>query len=88
MHSGFLPSSNGNNVLMTQASSNPGISREKRISDDGLQRLEKQLQAGSRISPVVLQQWVKRYGDAAQALISRYQADHHATDRNTDRNRG
>jgi hypothetical protein len=32
----------------------PGVSREQRISDEGLQRLQKQLQSGVRISDRVL----------------------------------
>ena len=50
----------------------PGISRDNRISDEGLRRLEKQLQRGANISDAVLQQWIKRYGDAARELILRY----------------
>lgn len=50
----------------------PGISRDDRLSDEGLQRLEKQLQHGARISDMVLRQWVKRYGDAAKQLLARY----------------
>jgi len=47
----------------------PGISREDRISEEGLKRLELQLQRGSGISQQVLEQWVKRYGEAARKLI-------------------
>lgn len=50
----------------------PGISREHRIGDEGLARLEKQLIAGTRLSSTVLSQWVKRYGDSAKELIRRY----------------
>ena len=50
----------------------PGVSREQRVSDEGLKRLQKQLQSGVRISEPVLQQWVKRYGDAARDIIQRY----------------
>ena len=53
----------------------PGVSREQRISDEGLQRLQKQLQFGARISNVVLQQWIKRYGDDARDIIQKYQSD-------------
>lgn len=52
--------------------SSPGVSREQRISDEGLLRLEKQLQCGVNISAQVLLQWVKRYGDEARALIHKY----------------
>ena len=51
----------------------PGVSREQRISEEGLQRLEQQLRTGSRISPLVLEQWIRRYGDAAREIIRRYQ---------------
>jgi hypothetical protein len=50
----------------------PGVSRERRISDEGLQRLEKQLQSGINISEQVLNQWVKRYGTEARDLITKY----------------
>ena len=50
----------------------PGVSREQRISDEGLIRLDKQLQVGSRISLMVLQQWVRRYGDAAREIIKKH----------------
>lgn len=49
-----------------------GVSREKRISDEGLQRLEAQLARGMAIREEVLQQWVKRYGEAARVIIDRY----------------
>ena len=49
----------------------PGVSRDARISVEGLQRLERQLKAGT-ISKVVLEQWIRRYGDAARELIERY----------------
>ncbi|MBF0263766.1 MAG: hypothetical protein HQL46_00710 [Gammaproteobacteria bacterium] len=51
----------------------PGINRGNRISEEGLQRLEKQLNSNRRPSQQVLQQWVKRYGEAAQKLIDKYQ---------------
>jgi hypothetical protein len=50
----------------------PGVSREQRISDEGLRRLEKQLQCGVNISEQVLNQWLKRYGDDARDLIINY----------------
>ena len=53
----------------------PGVSREQRISDEGLQRLEKHLVSGVRISDTVLQQWIKRYGDDARDIIQKYQSD-------------
>ncbi|MDH5484916.1 MAG: hypothetical protein OEY43_06720 [Gammaproteobacteria bacterium] len=50
----------------------PGVSRHNRISDEGLQRLEKQLASNLKISKVVLAQWIKRYGDPARNLIKKY----------------
>ena len=57
------------NTLKVVHKSSPGVSREQRISDEGLQRLQKQLQHGARINHQVLRQWVKRYGDAARDLL-------------------
>jgi hypothetical protein len=51
----------------------PGVSRPERISDDGLARLEHQLASGINISPLVLAQWIKRYGEPAVAIIKKYQ---------------
>lgn len=51
----------------------PGVSRENRLSNEGLQRLEKQLVVGAKISEVVLAQWIRRYGDPARELIKRYE---------------
>ena len=59
---------------MTDPERKPGVSREARISGEGLKRLERQLQAGT-IAPAVLEQWVRRYGDAARELIARYRGD-------------
>ena len=56
-------------------SPNPGVSREQRISIEGLARLEKHLKSGSKISKQVLQQWVKRYGDSAKNLLKKYGYD-------------
>jgi len=50
----------------------PGISRQKRLSDEGLQRLERQLASGSRLKQNILQQWLKRYGHAAEVIINKY----------------
>ena len=50
----------------------PGVSREHRISDEGLQRLEQQLRRGGQISDAVLAQWIRRYGDAARDIIARH----------------
>jgi len=49
-----------------------GVSREQRISEEGLQRLEEQLARGMNIRREVLQQWIKRYGDAAREIIERH----------------
>lgn len=57
---------------MNNKQPNPGVSREKRSSDEGLQRLEKHLKNGSRMSHPILKQWIKRYGDSARKLIRQY----------------
>ncbi|WP_456374928.1 hypothetical protein [Thiolapillus sp.] len=54
---------------MTEKHPSPGISRNQRLSDEGLQRLEKQLASGAGISEQVLAQWIRRYGDAARKRI-------------------
>jgi hypothetical protein len=51
----------------------PGVSREQRISDEGLARLEKQLKLGIKINAQVLRQWIRRYGSAARDLLKKYQ---------------
>jgi len=50
----------------------PGVSRENRINDEGLRRLENQLASGRRVSQQVLDQWIKRYGDSARKIIKKY----------------
>lgn len=57
---------------MTVKPGTPGILRENRLSDEGLQRLERQLSSGSQISDQVLSQWIRRYGDTARAIIKKY----------------
>ena len=57
---------------MIKKSPVPGVSREARISDEGLLRLEQQLMRGGHISNRVLAQWIKRYGEPARAMIRRY----------------
>ena len=47
----------------------PGISRDNRISDDGLQRLEKHLQRGGHISHTVNAQSTRRSRDPAREII-------------------
>lgn len=61
---------------MSVRETTPGISRTERLCDAGLQRLERQLESGAKISEVVLAQWVKRYGDAARILLERYGVYH------------
>jgi hypothetical protein len=50
----------------------PGITRDNRISEQGLQRLEQLLARGGQISDAVLAQWIRRYGTAAALIIARY----------------
>lgn len=57
---------------MSDSNRQPGVSREQRVSDDGLERLEKHLKLGTRINPQVLKQWIRRYGKPAEALIRQY----------------
>lgn len=57
---------------MSEKNSTPGIDRQQRISDEGLQRLARQLQTGAKMSAAVRQQWIKRYGADAEALFARY----------------
>ena len=51
---------------------NPGISRDNRLSDEGLGRLRRQLESGSRISKPVLEQWIRRYGEKAIRLLEEF----------------
>ncbi|MFW2372507.1 MAG: hypothetical protein ACN4GM_05245 [Gammaproteobacteria bacterium] len=57
---------------MKQQPPRPGVSRPDRISTTGLERLEKQLAAGIKISRPVLAQWIKRYGEPARDMIKKY----------------
>ena len=50
----------------------PGVSRQDRLSGDGLARLEKQLESGLNISSQVLAQWIKRYGNPAREIIKKH----------------
>lgn len=52
--------------------SGPGVSRERRISEEGLKRLEKQFNSGVKVSSMVLRQWIKRYGESARELIKKH----------------
>ncbi len=53
----------------------PGVSRDQRISDEGLVRLDRQLRIGVKISNAVLQQWISRYGDEARELLKKHGYD-------------
>jgi len=53
-------------------SRSPGVSRDVRHTDEGLQRLEKQLASGIRVNTPVLAQWIHRYGEAAREIIQRH----------------
>ena len=57
---------------MTKMPRTPGVSRDERLSDEGLQRLEKQLASGVRVNTPVLAQWIRRYGDEARQIIKRH----------------
>jgi hypothetical protein len=57
---------------MTEQPRIPGISRNGRLSDEGLRRLEQQLERGGQISDAVLAQWIRRYGNAAREIIARH----------------
>ncbi len=61
---------------MNNRKSRPGVSREVRISDEGLRRLNAQLERGVKVSDVVLAQWIRRYGDAARDLLKQHGAYH------------
>lgn len=57
---------------MNKKTSVPGVSRENRISEEGLQRLESLLARGGQVSQPVLAQWIRRYGDPARDMIKRH----------------
>ena len=58
---------------MSDNKSIPGVSRSDRISDEGLQRLDKLLSRGGKVAKPVLAQWIKRYGDPARLIIKKHQ---------------
>lgn len=60
---------------MNKYQPNPGITRDQRISDEGLARLQKQLDSGVNISDQVLAQWIRRYGEGARKLIRQHGRD-------------
>jgi hypothetical protein len=62
-------------LTMSREKPMPGITRSERLSDEGLGRLESHLQQGTAISRAVLAQWVRRYGEAARAIIRRHGQD-------------
>jgi hypothetical protein len=53
----------------------PGIGRAVRLSDEGLERLRRQLETGARPSRPVLEQWVRRYGEPARELLMAHGID-------------
>jgi hypothetical protein len=57
---------------MKQKKPGPGVSRQHRLSDEGLARLEKQLESTVNVSRQVLTQWIKRYGDPAREIIKKH----------------
>jgi len=57
---------------MNNKKPNPGVSREERISNEGVQRLNNHLTNGARMKPAILKQWIKRYGDSARYLIKQH----------------
>ena len=54
---------------MIRTKREPGIGRERRISQEGLERLARQMESGAPISDPVLAQWIRRYGDPARRII-------------------
>lgn len=60
------------NKKIQSAGASPGISRVERISDEGLQRLEKHLASGVKVNITVLAQWVRRYGEPAREIIKHH----------------
>ncbi len=57
---------------MSNKPRSPGVSRQTHLSDDGLQRLEKQLAGGVAVNVPVLAQWIRRYGEPARDVIRRH----------------
>ena len=50
----------------------PGVSRSQRLTDTGLERLQKHLTSGTRMQDMILAQWIRRYGEPARALIRQH----------------
>ena len=65
---------------MSRHQPSPGVSRTDRISDQGLDRLQKQLASGVNVSEQVLAQWIRRYGVPARELIRQHGRDSAAFD--------
>jgi hypothetical protein len=57
---------------MNNNSPKPGISRQQRLSEEGLLRLENHLQLGTAMRDQILAQWIRRYGEPARILLKRY----------------
>jgi len=55
--------------IMNEGRGIPGVSRQDRLSEEGLARLESQLEKDARISDAVLSQWIRRYGETAREII-------------------
>jgi len=57
---------------MKNGQGTPGVSRADRLSQEGLDRLDRQLANAGQVSDAVLSQWIRRYGEPARALIRRH----------------
>jgi hypothetical protein len=57
---------------MKHGQGTPGVSRADRLSQEGLDRLDRQLANAGQVSDAVLSQWIRRYGEPARALIRRH----------------
>ena len=69
---------------MNRKPGKPGISRDERISAEGLQRLARQLEHGSQIGNPVLTQWIRRYGESAREIIRRHGRYHEGLEPKAD----
>jgi hypothetical protein len=58
--------------MMTEKRPAPGVSRAERLSAEGLNRLERQLQSGAGMSDLILVQWIRRYGDPVREILKRH----------------
>lgn len=72
---------------MKQRKPTPGVTRDERISEEGLQRLEAHLKSGARIGDAVLAQWIRRYGEAARELLKKYDCYTPGLEEQADRQR-